>query len=258
MFRNRGPRNAVALLGITLGSVVGAPALASARPANPIVAEQGSVDVRAFLASTVTAMASIPVQDVAGPVNPNAALLALARVFLAGVPLPPQGRVTLERVITFLDGSGGGGPKVPSTDAPVIAQFLYPTIGKGCVSPTADSVGSAFAVPGPAALPLPGPQAGQAAFICTALGTAPLAKVQPAPFTVTWINIDNGRRATQDLTGAAKINPDGPATVSATADTGRGRVFAVVSGSLTTQAASAESKPSTCSFVPTVGMLTVA
>lgn len=258
MFRNRGSRNAVAVLGIALGSVVGAPALASAQPANPAVAEQGSEDALAFLASTVAEMASNPIHDVAGPTNPNAALLAQARVLLAGVPLPAQARATLERVITFLDGSGGGGPKVPTTDAPVIAQFLYPTLGKGCVSPTADSVGSAFAVPGPAALPLPGPRAGQTAFVFTALGTAPVAKVQTAPLTVSWINIDNGRRATQDLTGAARINPDGPATLSATADTGRGRVFAVISGSLTTQAPAAESKPITCSFAPTVGMLTVA
>ncbi len=117
--------------------------------------------------------------------------------------------------------------------------------------------GSALAVADPAELPVPGPKAGQAAFVFTALGTAPLAKVQSAPLTVSWINIDNGRRATQDLTGAAKINLDGPATPSVMADTGPGRVLAVVSGSLTTQPKSAESAPITCGFAPTVGMLTV-
>lgn len=219
MFRSRNARYTVAALGIALGSSVVVPGLAAADPA--------------------------------------ASALAQARILLASVPLPPQAQATIGRVITFLDGSGGGGPKIPSADGPAIAQFLYPTIGKGCVSPTADSVGSAFAVPGPAGLPVPGPKAGQAAFVFTALGTAPLAKVQPAPLTVTWINVDNGRRATQDLTGAAKINSDGPATLSATADTGPGRVLAVVSGSLTTQPDNPGSSPITCGFAPTVGILTV-
>ncbi len=223
MFRNRDGRNAVAALSIALGSSVLVPGLAAAEPAMPPVAQP----------------------------------LAQARMLLASVPLPPQARSTIERVITFLDGSGGGGPKMPSADGPVIAQFLYPTIGKGCVSPTADSVGSALAVPGPAALPVPGPKAGQAAFVFTALGTAPLAKVQTAPLSVTWINIDNGRRATQDLTGAAKINSDGPATLSVTADTGPGRVLAVVSGSLTTQPNDPARAPITCGFAPTIGMFTV-
>lgn len=233
MFHNRGARSTIAALSIAVGTSVALPGLAAAEPPNPPVA-----------------------QHVAEPASPTASALAQARVLLASVPIPPQARSTIERVITFLDGSGGGGPKIPSTDAPVIAQFLYPTIGKGCVSPTADSVGSAFAVPGPAGLPVPGPKAGQAAFVFTALGTA-LAKVQPAPLTVTWINIDNGRRATQDLTGAAKINLDGPATLSVTADTGPGRVLAVVSGSLTTQPKSAGSAPITCGFAPTVGVVTV-
>jgi hypothetical protein len=188
--------------------------------------------------------------------DPQKQLLAQARLLIQSSALPPQVKATLERVITFLDGSGGGGPDIPE-NGPVIAQFLYPTIGQDCISGGGDSIGAALAVPGPAKLPPPGPGAHQTGFVFTALGTEVAAATQVRPLTVTWLNVDTRKTATQTLTDDAKINhPDGPATLSAIADTGPGRVLAVISGSLTTQAEG--EAPLTCSFLPTVGMFTVA
>ncbi|WP_068366643.1 Rv1157c family protein, partial [Rhodococcoides kroppenstedtii] len=182
--------------------------------------------------------------------NPQNELLARAKQLLDTAPLSPDAKRILTSIITFLDGSRGGGPEIPQ-DGPVIAQFLYPTVGRGCISPTADSVGAALAVPGPAELPPPGPAAGTAGFVFTALGTAPLADRQAAPLTAQWVNVDTGRTGATVLTGAANINPDGPATLSAIADTGRGRVLAAISGSISTDAGI------TCSFLPTVGAFVV-
>ncbi len=199
------------------------------------------------------------VGSIAGPADiadgPQAAILAQARVLLNTLNLPPQIKSTLERIITFLDGSGGGGPELPPQDGPTIAQFLYPTIGKGCIGDSADSIGTALAVPGPAQLPPPGPVAGQTGFVFTALGTKSPTAVQNPPMTVQWLNLDTRRSGVVPLTDEAKINPDGPATLSAIVDTGAGRVVAVVGGSLTTQAP--ESAPRTCSFLPTLGFFTV-
>ena len=74
--------------------------------------------------------------------------------------------------------------------------------------------------------------------------------------TVQWLNLDTRQSGIQPLTDEAKINPDGPATLSAIASTGSGRVVAVISGSLTTKADDAD--PRTCSFLPTLGFFTVA
>ena len=170
--------------------------------------------------------------------------------------LPDQIKTIVGAVIRFLDGSGGGGPTIPDPNAaPVIQQFLYPTLGKSCISPTADSVATALAVSGPATLPPPGPGAGQAGIVFTALGTQPLAPAQDAPLTINWLNIDNRQSGVATLNNDAKINPDGPATLSTIIDTGPGRVLGVISGGITTQAASAA--PISCTFLPTVGMFVV-
>ncbi len=234
-------------------TALAAPAPAPAAVPNniPMVPEGVPVDALAALTPAI-------VGSIAGPADiadgPQAAILAQARALLATLNLPPQIKSTLERIITFLDGSGGGGPEVPQ-DGPVIAQFLYPTIGKGCISASADSVGTALAVPGPAQLPPPGPAVGQTGFVFTALGTKAPTVAQNPPMTVQWLNLDTRQSGVQALTDEAKINPDGPATLSAIANTGSGRIVAVVGGSLTTKAEDAE--PRTCSFLPTLGFFTV-
>jgi hypothetical protein len=223
-----------------------------------MVPEGVPVDVLAALAPAIVGAIAGPAdiaatRPIAG--GPQAALLDQARKLLATLNLPPQIKSTLEKIITFLDGSGGGGPEIPP-GGPAIAQFLYPTIGKGCIGPGADSIGTALAVPGPAQLPPPGPTPGQAGFVFTALGTKSPTPVQNPPMTVQWMNLDTRKSGIQPLTDEAKINPDGPATLSAIADTGFGRIVAVVSGSLTTKADDAA--PRTCSFLPTLGFFTVA
>ncbi|WP_431956815.1 Rv1157c family protein [Nocardia lijiangensis] len=216
----------------------------------PMVPEGVPVDAIAALTPAI-------VGAIAGPANvagPQSAILDQARILLNTLNLPPQIKSTLERIITFLDGSGGGGPQLPQ-DGPVIAQFLYPTIGKGCISASADSVGTALAVAGPATLPPPGPEAGQTGFVFTALGTKAPTAVQNPPMTVQWLNLDTRQSGVAPLTDEAKINPEGPATLSAIVNTGYGRIVAVVGGSLTTKAPDAE--PRTCSFLPTLGFFTV-
>ncbi|MBP2191624.1 hypothetical protein BJ987_004525 [Nocardia goodfellowii] len=228
-----------------------APQSAGTQPSVPAIAENVPSGALAALAPTIVGAISAP-----GPIadGGQAAILAQARVLLATPGIPAQVKATLEKAITFLDGSGGGGPDLPPSDGPRIAQFLYPTIGKGCIGPTSDSVGTALAVPGPAELPPPGPAAGQTGFVFTALGTKSAAAVQNRPMTVQWVNLDNRRTGTQPLTNAAGINSDGPVTLSAIADTGPGRVAAVITGSLTTATADGGR---TCSFAPILGFFSV-
>lgn len=215
-----------------------------------------SIDALAALVPAIIGAAAGPadisVDQVRSPAQES--ILGQARRLADDPGLPAPVKQILVAVVAFLDGSGGGGPKLPG-NGPSIAQFLYPSIGKACIGDSADSVATALAVPGPAALPPPGPHSGQAGFVFTALGTKAAAATQPNPMTVTWLNLDNRRTQTQTLTTAAKINPNGPATLSALADTGPGRVVAVVSGGLVTQAGADQTR--TCSFLPTVGMFTV-
>ncbi|MEU7633152.1 hypothetical protein AB0C34_24775 [Nocardia sp. NPDC049220] len=261
MLRTRGSRIALSALAIAASATLAVPTTAVAAPAPaattattqgvPMVPEGVPVDTLAALAPAIVGSIAGPA-DVAGP---QSAILDQARKLLNLLNLPPQIKSTLESIITFLDGSGGGGPEVPK-DGPAIAQFLYPTVGKGCIGPTADSIGTALAVPGPATLPPPGPKAGQTGFVFTALGTKSPTPVQNPPMTVQWLNLDTRQSGVLPLTDEAKINPGGPATLSAIADTGSGRVVAVVAGSLTTKADDAEAR--TCSFLPTLGFFTVA
>ncbi|MEU7140234.1 hypothetical protein ABZ942_12355 [Nocardia sp. NPDC046473] len=261
MLRTRGSRIALSALAIAATATLAAPTTAVAAPAPapaatpntvPMVPEGVPIDALAALAPAIVGSIAGPADIAAGP---QSAILDQARKLLATLNLPPQIKSTLERIITFLDGSGGGGPELPQ-EGPVIAQFLYPTIGKGCIGPSADSIGTALAVAGPAQLPPPGPKAGQAGFVFTALGTKAPTEVQNPPMTVQWMNLDTRQGGLLPLTDEAKINPGGPATLSAIADTGSGRVVAVISGSLTTKADDAD--PRTCSFLPTLGFFTVA
>jgi len=217
-----------------------------------ITANREQVEALASLAPAIVGAAAGPADVADGTAND---LLAQAKELLANSELPESVKSTLERVITFLDGSGGGGPDIPDPGTVVISQFLYPTLGEDCIGDGQDSVGTALAVAGPAQLPPPGPAAGQTGFVFTALGTAPAAGEQTQPLTLSWVNVTNGRTGTQPLTTSANINPGGPATLSAIADTGSGQVLAVISGGLTTQKPDAE--PRSCTFLPTLGLVAV-
>lgn len=257
MLRIRGTRFALSVLALAAGAALTASTTAIAAPAaqpqanTPLVPEGVPVDALVSLAPAIIGAAAA--QQISSPAQQS--ILGQAQQALNSSGLPPSVKTTLGALIAFLDGSNGGGPDIPK-NGPTIAQFLYPSIGKDCIGAGSDSVGTALAVPGPAELPPPGPKAGQTGFVFTALGTKGLTPQQKTPMTVQWINLDSGRGGTQALTDSAHINPGGPATLSAIANTGSGRVVAVVSGSLTTQPA-ADKAPITCSFLPTLGFFTV-
>lgn len=218
----------------------------------PVDASIDEIEALSSLAPAIVGAAAGPA-DVADDGRND--LLAQAKELLANSELPESVKSTLERVITFLDGSGGGGPDIPDPNTVIIQQFLYPTLGQDCIGDGADSVGSALAVSGESHLPPPGPGVGQAGFVFTALGTAPSVDQPEQELTLSWVNITNGRTGTQPLTNEADINPDGPTTLSAIADTGSGQVLAVISGGITTQEEGAD--PRSCTFLPTLGLVNV-
>src|SRR3546814_9036117 len=78
-----------------------------------------------------------------------AELMANAKTLAADSGLPPELAKIWDRVISFLEGTGGGGPAIPTgPGAPVIQQFLYPTLGNGCL-PGGNSVGPPLPPAGP-------------------------------------------------------------------------------------------------------------
>ncbi|WP_460490817.1 Rv1157c family protein, partial [Corynebacterium nasicanis] len=88
--------------------------------------------------------------------------------------------------------------------------------------------------------------AGQTAFVFTALGTAPAAATQGG-MHVNWVNINTLQHGAVPL-GNHGINPEGPATLSGTADTGHGTVVAMVSGRVHTA-------DGPCDFIPTAAII---
>lgn len=166
--------------------------------------------------------------------------------FAAKPFVPEKLRNMLLAAVTFYRGDDGGVP-LPE-NAPIINQFIWPTVSASCIGGNLNSTGTAIAIPGPAALPLPGTPAGQTSFVFTALGTTAAAQEQKGMY-VHWLNINNGRFGTTTLTKGS-INPQGPATLSGTADTGRGQVLAWLDGGVTL--ADATGAPTnTCNFAPT-------
>lgn len=148
----------------------------------------------------------------------------------------------LRTAVNFYGGTGElGGPPLPA-DAPPFTQFYWPTVSSNCIGPGLHSTASAIAVPGPTTTPAPGAGPGQATFVFTALGT-PAAAPQQNLMRVYWLNTSNFRTGVTPL-GNNGINPTGPATLSATANTGPGNVIAVVDGGVRTL-------DRVCNFAPT-------
>lgn len=148
--------------------------------------------------------------------------------------------------LAFTAGSNPGeGVPLPE-NSPTFTQFYWPTVSGDCIGGHSDAVGSALAVPGPAQIPAPGAGEGQTTFLFTALGTAPAAAEQGG-MTVHWVNLNTFATGQTPL-GNHGINPDGPATISGVADTGRGTIVAVLGGDIRTQEA-------TCSFIPTTAVI---
>jgi hypothetical protein len=193
---------------------------------------------------------TVPGTSVQSPLDelgrPTPQTQAQVRDFADQPWVPADMRNAILSALAFTSGvNGDGGPELPE-DAPAFTQFYWPTVSGSCIGGELDAVGSAIAVPGPAAIPAPGAAAGQTAFVFTALGTAPAVQEQGG-MNVTWFNLNTLRQGVTPL-GNHGINPDGPATLSGTADTGHGTVVAVVSGDVRTEDA-------TCNFVPTAAII---
>ncbi len=160
--------------------------------------------------------------------------------------MPADIRNMLLSALAFAAGDNGdGGPELPE-DAPTFTQFYWPTVSGSCIGGELDAIGTAIAVPGPAEIPAPGAADGQTAFVFTALGTAPAAAEQGG-MHVNWVNINTLQHGATPL-GNHGINPDGPATLSGTADTGHGTVVALVSGRVHTA-------DGPCDFIPTAAII---
>ena len=127
---------------------------------------------------------------------------------------------------------------------------MYPSIGSNCLADGSSSLATALSVAGPAKIPTPGPGPGQTAYVFTAVGTPGPADVQRLPLNVTWVNLTTGKSGTVALTPRPDINPDGPTTLSAIADTGSGSVMSTIFGQVTT-------KDHQCQFMPTIGSTVV-
>lgn len=180
--------------------------------------------------------------------RPTPQTVARVNAFADQPFVPPQVANALRTGVQFYAGTGElGGPPLPD-NAPPFTQFYWPTVSSNCIGPGLHSTASAIAVPGPAASPAPGAKAGQATFVFTALGT-PAAAPEQGQMRVYWINLGNFRTGVTPL-GNNGINPTGPATLSATADTGSGRVLAVVDGSVRTV-------DKVCPFAPTAASIDV-
>lgn len=135
-------------------------------------------------------------------------------------------------------------------DSPVTQDFMYPSIGTNCLADGTSSIATALSVAGPAKIPLPGPGPGQTAYVFTAVGTPGPAETQKLPLNVTWVNLTTGKSGTVTLKPRTDINPDGPTTLTAIADTGPGSVMSTIFGQVTT-------KEKQCQFMPTIGSTVV-
>ncbi|HCT15081.1 hypothetical protein [Corynebacterium nuruki] len=190
-----------------------------------------------------------PVDELGRPTPP---VLDKMQTFADQPSMPDDIRSTIDALVGFFRGGGEPGADMP-VDGPAFTQFGWPSVAERCIGGAQSAVGTTSAVPGPAALPLPGVGAGQISFVFTALGTGPVAGQQEQPMTVHWVNIDDGRMGSTPLTFTG-INPDGPGTLDGTADTGPGTVLAVLEGGVTTDEPAG---PANCLFSPTVGLINV-
>ncbi len=214
---------------------------------------------------------SLSTRDDQGKVNTK--LLADARALADNPALPTEVSTTWRSLIDFLGEPGAkeaarvtaldeaaekpaakkeGAPNIPQgPNKPRIQQFLYPTLGVGCMPDGGNSVGMALTTAGPQEAPAPGPKRGQAGFVYTSLGTGPAVKNTARSLWVSWINLENGRSGKTRLLPNPKINADkGPGTFTGIANTGKGRIVATIDGNVTTVT---KGKRVTCTIAPTIG-----
>jgi hypothetical protein len=192
----------------------------------------------------------------AGPAPEAAPAPAPANAVPVAAPVPPAGPAPAA--------AAAGPPAAPapapvaiapvapgfSPDTPPTQDFMYPSISNGCLADGGNVLATALSVAGPAKIPTPGPKAGQTAYVFTAIGTPGPADVQKLPLNVTWVNLTSGKSGSVTLKPQPDINPEGPTTLIAIADTGSGSVMSTIFGQVTT-------KDKQCQFLPTIGSTVV-
>jgi hypothetical protein len=141
-------------------------------------------------------------------------------------------------------------PAAFGPDAPTTQEFMYPSIGNGCLADGGNVIATAMSVAGPASIPKPGPKSGQTAYVFTAIGTPGPAAEQKLPLNVTWVNLTTGKSGTSTLKPNPDINGNGPTTLVAIADTGSGSIMSTIFGQVTTT-------DKQCQFLPTIGSTVV-
>ena len=134
--------------------------------------------------------------------------------------------------------------------SPPTQEFMYPSIGNGCLTDGGNALATALSVAGPAEIPKPGPKTGQTAYVFTAVGTPGPAPEQKLPLNVTWVNLTTGKSGSATLKPNPEINPNGPTTLVAIADTGSGSIMSTIFGQVTTT-------EKQCQFMPTIGSTVV-
>jgi hypothetical protein len=135
-------------------------------------------------------------------------------------------------------------------DTPPTQDFMYPSIGNGCLADGGNALATAISVAGPANIPVPGPGPSQTAYVFTAVGTSGPADVQKLPLNVTWVNLTTGKSGSATLKPRSDINPAGPTTLTAVVDTGSGSIMSTIFGQVTTT-------DKQCQFMPTIGSTVV-
>lgn len=261
-------RRLVATGAMTLAASLAIPAVATAAPA-PQTPDQRTLDSLSAFAPAIIGSVTTPGPD--GKVN--AALLTQAQTLSTNPALPPQVKEIWKQITDFLGEPGRqrnvatqvaerktakpGDPTIPrGPGAPRIQEFLYPTLGFGCMPSTGNqlgnSLGRALVTAGPQQAPAPGPKRGQAGYVYTSLGTGPAVDSTSRKLWVSWLNIDNGRSGQLVLKRNAKINAtDGPGTFTGIATTGKGRVISTIYGDVTTKS---KGRVISCTIAPTIGI----
>ena len=177
---------------------------------------------------------------------PEAALPPAPAPAPDAAPAPaPEGAEPVAAPAPAPEGQPGFGP-----DAPPTQDFMYPSISNGCLADGGNVLATAISVAGPAKIPMPGPKAGQTAYVFTAVGTPGPAAEQKLPLNVTWVNLTTGRSGSATLQPRPDINPEGPTTLTAIADTGSGSIMSTIFGQVTTT-------EKQCQFMPTIGSTVV-
>jgi hypothetical protein len=183
--------------------------------------------------------AAAPAPEAAAPAPaPEAAAPEVAVPVPAPAPAPPADPA-----------AAPGGPEF-GPDAPTTQDFLYPSISNGCLKDGGNVLATAISVAGPAKIPTPGPGPGQTAYVFTAIGTPGPAAEQKLPLNVTWVNLTTGKSGGATLVPQSDINPQGPTTLVAIADTGSGSIISTIFGQVSTT-------EKQCQFMPTIGSTVV-